>query len=74
MIYCVRDEDVVAYILAEGFRQIGGSAEGRAFVKEDLRLSVRAPNQDGHIPEILVNDAFDAAGLVPPTWDVFWCD
>ena len=38
------------------------------------RFSIRQPSVDGHIPEILVNDASDAARLEPPPWNVFWCD
>lgn len=74
MIYCVRDEDVVAHLASVGFHLIGRSPEGRAFLRGKQRLSIRAPNQDGHLPEILVNDAFDVAGLTPPAWEVFWCD
>lgn len=74
MIYCVRYEDVVTHLDSIGFRQTNQTAEGRTFRRGIDRLSLRGPNQDGHVPEILVNDAFDAAGLTPPAWDVFWCD
>ena len=69
MIYCIRFEDVVAH-LQLGFRPAAATSESRIF----RRLSIRGPNVDGDVPEILVNDAFDAAGLQPPAWDVFWCD
>ena len=74
MIYCVRDADILAHLETAGFTQIGETPEGRAFMRGSEALTIRLPNLDGNIPEILVNDAFDAAGLTPPKWDVFWRD
>lgn len=74
MIYCVRYEDVVAHIESLAFRLIEATEEGRAFVRAGQRLSLRGPNVNGDLPEVLVNDAFDTAGLSPPEWNVFWCD
>lgn len=74
MIYWVRFEDVSAHLEELGFTLVGTTEESRTFVRSDRRISVRAPNVDGDLPEIFVNDAFDAAGLDPPCWNVFWCD
>ena len=64
MIYCVRFGEVVEALERDGF--IAGS---------HLLVAVgRVPNLDGNLPEMLVNDAFEAAGLTSPRWDVFWCD
>jgi hypothetical protein len=32
------------------------------------------PNVNGDVPEALINDALDNAGLPVPSWRVFWCD
>lgn len=74
MIYCIRFEDVVAHLEQLGFRPAEATSESRIFRRSGERLSIRGPNVNGDVPEILVNDAFDAAGLQPPAWDVFWCD
>lgn len=75
MIYCIRFADVVADLAVRDYVEIDRSDIAVIFQNSSARrLYIRPPNQDGHVPEILVNDAFDAAGLIPPAWDVFWCD
>ena len=75
MIHCVRFVDVVAFLERGGFAEAGRTEASCIFRHPDGRqVIVRRPNVDGHVPEILVDDAFDAAGLPPPRWDVFWCD
>lgn len=75
MIYCVEFDDVVAHLHDIGFREIGRSDDFVAFERRDgSRLTLRPPNVDGDLPEILANDAFATAGLSVPNWTVFWCD
>ncbi len=76
MIYCVRFSDVERHLHELGFERVGQteatirfSADGGARL-----ITVRAPNVNGDVPESLINDAFDTAGLSQPRWDVFWCD
>ena len=58
-----------------GFQDADRTGSTIAFERPgSARLLLRMPNTDVNIPEILVHDAFDAAGLSPPKWDVFWCD
>ncbi len=76
MIYCVAFSEVELHLGGLGFRRVGqteGTVRFRAD-RPDRLITVRAPNVNGDVPEALINDAFDAAGLIPPTWNVFWCD
>jgi hypothetical protein len=58
-----------------GFREIGRTKESLAFEAPDgRRIIIRRANENGHIPEIIVADAFDTAGVTMPKWHVFWCD
>lgn len=74
MIYCVSFDEVREYVLSIGFREIARFEETVNFERGAELLTTRRPNVNGHVPESLVNDAFDAASLAPPPWDVFWCD
>ena len=75
MIYCVRFAEVVSFLDKLGFREIGRGEAFRAYELADgTRLTIRPPNADGNLPEILVNDALETSGVTPPTWSVFWCD
>lgn len=74
MIYCVTYEQVEGHLLSIGFSEIDRGDLTIDFEREGELLVLRAPNVNGHVPEVLVNDAFDAAGIAPPQWDVFWCD
>lgn len=74
MIYCVRHADVLAHLTTIGFRFLGSTDEADTFRREGVIVVVRKPNVHGHLPEILVNDAFETSGLTPPRWDVFWSD
>jgi len=35
---------------------------------------IREPNVFEYLPETIVNDAFEAAHLIPPSWNIFWGD
>ena len=75
MIYCVADEDVVTHLAGLGYELAVEAQDFRLFQGADgRRLTLRRPNVNGHLPEAIVNDAFDAARLDLPRWDVFWCD
>ena len=75
MIYCVRFEDVASHLHATGYREVARTERTVLFVRADgVRLLVRAPNVDGNVPESLVLDAFETAGLQPPDIRTFWCD
>jgi hypothetical protein len=74
VIYCVELADVVAHLERQGFTEHFTSLEGRRlFVRGDDPIYLH-PNHEGHCPEIHVNGQFEASGLVPPEWSVFWCD
>jgi hypothetical protein len=74
MIYCVDFDEVERHLSRLGFRRAGRTERNSLFRRADDIVIIHAPNVDGHVPEILVNDAFDAAGLPCPAWHVFWCD
>ena len=75
MIYCVRFSEVAGTLRQRGYVEVDRSDIAVVFENNSAhRVSIHPQNRDGHLPEILVNDAFDAAGLEPPAWDVFWCD
>ena len=66
MIYCVRFADIVAHLNGLGFRLVDQTEATVAFALGPDRLVIRGPNVHGHLPEMVVNDAFDAAELTPP--------
>ncbi len=37
-------------------------------------MTIHKPNVHGDLPEILVNDACDTAGIEPPNLPTHWCD
>ena len=74
MIYCVAFRDVEAYLAALGYKPIDQTPNTVVFARGLDVLTVRKPNLRGGVPEILINDAFDAADIPPPKWDLFWCD
>ena len=65
-----------SWLLAvHGYVEVDRSETAVVFQTESAkRVSLHPPNHAGHVPETLINDAFDVAGLTPPAWDVFWCD
>ena len=75
MIHCVAFVDVVAHLNAIGFREVG-RVEFQLIFRgpRDELFTLREPNIAGYLPEILVNDAFDAARMEPPRWTVFFGD
>ena len=74
MIYCVKFDEVVNHLRSQGFQRHKQIGETVIFVKDDEDLTFHAPNVNGDVPEALVNDALDNAGLPVPSWTVFWCD
>ena len=74
MIYCVRLKDVLEHLRGQGFEFQEQVGETAIFLRGDENLTVHAPNVNGDVPEALVNDALDNAGLPVPSWRVFWCD
>ncbi len=75
MIYCVSFSDVLAFLEAAGFIQVGDTEADLIFLHGDgTALTVHRPNQHGDITEAAALAAFDAAEVDPPTFDVHWCD
>jgi hypothetical protein len=76
LIYCVEGDDLRRWFLANGFRPSGGDAISEVWVRPSTGtiLVVPAPNVLGRVPENLLADAFDAAGVPPPKLPVTWCD
>ena len=76
MIYCVEGDDLRRWFVANGFRPSGGDAISEIWVRPSTRtiLVVPAPNVLGRVPENLLADAFDTAGVPPPKLPVTWCD
>jgi hypothetical protein len=76
LIYCVEGDDLRRWFLANGFRQSDGDAISEVWVRPSTGtiLVVPAPNVLGRVPENLLADAFDAAGVPPPKLPVAWCD
>lgn len=74
MIYCVRHAQGVAYLRELHFDLMGRTDEAELYAAGDRVISIRRPNVNGDVPENLVADAFDAAGLPLPPWNVHWCD
>ena len=75
MIYCVGFSEVTAYLEGIGLKEAGRVERHVIFRGAGNELLIlREPNENGHLPEMLVNDAFDAARIPPPQWNVFWCD
>ncbi len=75
MIYCIAHGYILAYLGGLGFSEIGSTEEAISFeAPGGRRIVIRKANENGHIPEVLVADAFDTAGVPMPAWDVFWCD
>lgn len=66
MIYHVRFADIAEVLSAVGFEEVGRTEATIIYRREDRRFIIHAPNVNGHLPEILMLDAFDAAGLSPP--------
>lgn len=74
MIYCVKYDEVRRYLLHMGYSQDSEFDNTILFTRGREIVTLRRPNVDGNVPEMLVNGALEAAGLNPPMWSVFWCD
>lgn len=75
MIYCVRFDEIDRHLTSAGFREIGRGSAFRSYQGPDGRtFIIRPPNVHGYLPEAIVDVAFDAAGLEPPKWSLFWGD
>lgn len=74
MIYCVRFDDVVAHLTGLGFTAAGRTASTFLYQRGEDEFTIRIPNQNGDLPEAIINDALDSAGLPVPRWTVHWCD
>lgn len=75
MIYCVRGEDLHSWLRDHGFDMVGSSPPFDVWQNAaGEQVVLRQPNHRGLIPEMLVDSAFDAAGMSPPKLDVQWCD
>jgi hypothetical protein len=72
LIYCVWFREVEAHLAGLGFERIGETAETVVFVRGETDLvTLRRVER---LPETLMNNAFDRAGLDPPDLQTFWCD
>lgn len=74
MIYCVRFAEVEHFLASAGWRRLGETERSVVFRKGEPIAVVPKPNVFGDLPETLVMEAFREAGIVPPQFDVFWCD
>lgn len=74
MIYCVRFADVEAHLEEFGYTFVEAGPLTRLYARGDDEFTIRLPNVNGDLPEIVVDDAFQQAGLTVPRWDVHWCD
>ncbi|MGL4729305.1 MAG: hypothetical protein ACRCWO_11170 [Bosea sp. (in: a-proteobacteria)] len=67
--------EIAADLEKRGFFQADSEVERHwLFIRGQDFIFIRMPNTSGNIPEIHINNAYEAAGLVPPKWNVFWCD
>ena len=74
MIYCVKFDLIAAHLSDLEFRFVEQTGYTLQYERGDELFTIRAWNENGDLPEIIVNDAFDAAGLPVPQWTVHWCD
>ncbi len=74
MIHCVRFAEIESHLERLGFALVRRVGQNRYYAHGTRVFTIREPNVDGNLPEIIANGAFDAAGLRPPDWRVFWCD
>lgn len=66
MIWGYGFDEVERHLLALGFFKLRVVDGVVLFRRRDVIFTVREPNQDGTLPETIVVDAFDNAGLEPP--------
>ena len=74
MIACVAFVDVEAELHRLGFRRWGQTQTHYAYRSNGEFVFVKMPNVHGYLPESVVNEAFTAAELPLPDWNVFWGD
>ena len=72
---CVRFPEVVEALRDRGFVE-AARTEATVIFRDVVgtRILLHAPNRTVTYQRTSSNDAFDAAGLAPPDWAVFWCD
>lgn len=66
MIWGYSFDEVERHLLALGFLRVRVVDGIVLFRRHDVIFTFREPNQDGMLPETLVVDSFDNAGLDPP--------
>lgn len=76
MIRCVDVSDLRRWFEQAGFVLFRSVASQEIWVRPGtgVVVAVPPPNVFGGIPEELLADAFDAAGVPPPKLPVGWCD
>ena len=67
MIWGYAFAEIETHLARLGFRRVREVAGTILFSRGDEAFTLRAPNVDGLLPETIVIDAFDRAGLPPPT-------
>lgn len=71
MIYCVSLHEVEEHLRSLSFERLGQTEETLVYEREGLLVTLR---NVASLPEMLMNNAFYAAGLDPPDLRTFWCD
>ena len=66
MIWGYAFSEIEAHLSTLGFAEVRRVAGTVIFRKDRDIVPIREPNVDGLLPETIVLDAFDAAGLPPP--------
>lgn len=74
MIYCVRFRALEEHLYRLGFALFRATSITRVYRRGAEAFTIRAPNVNGDLPEIIVDEALNGAGLPVPAWDVHWCD
>lgn len=74
MIWGVSFALVEEHLAGLGYRRVRSVMGTILFIKGSEVFTIREPNVNGSLPENLVNDAFDTAGLDVPDWPVGWVD
>lgn len=74
MIYCVAFSDVDHHLRSLGLSYVETRDGICIYEKGDEDFAIREPNVNGDLPEMIVNDALNGAGLPVPSWTVRWCD
>lgn len=74
MIYCIQFNDFASHVIRLGYR-LKLVTEQHSIYENANGDIVMVEGANGQtLPEMLANNALDAAELPVPMWDVFWCD